>query len=110
MKSAILYPYDNFHRRGCCGLLNPKHAAITAAIYALVSICTYIYSSERSFANGSAALIKNYDALFTGIQNVKGRDELCVCARVWGTRRGGCCFGFERPFYAVLTAGICSKL
>lgn len=37
MKSAILYSYDTVAIRGCCRFLNPKYAAITAAIYTLVS-------------------------------------------------------------------------
>lgn len=47
MKSAILYPYDNFGGRGCCRLLNPKHAAITAAIYTLVSATVMKLKAEK---------------------------------------------------------------
>lgn len=38
MKSSIVYSYEQMNNRGCCRMfLNAKHAAITAAIYSLVS-------------------------------------------------------------------------
>jgi hypothetical protein len=36
MKSAILFPYEALYARGCCRL-HARHAAITSAIYTLVS-------------------------------------------------------------------------
>jgi hypothetical protein len=36
MKSAILFPYEALNARGCCRL-HARHAAITSAIYTLVS-------------------------------------------------------------------------
>jgi len=36
MKSAILFPYEALHARGCCRL-HARHAAITSAVYTLVS-------------------------------------------------------------------------
>jgi hypothetical protein len=36
MKSAILFPYEALYARGCCRL-HARHAAITSAVYTLVS-------------------------------------------------------------------------
>jgi len=36
MKSAILFPYEAVQARGCCRL-HTRHAAITSAVYTLVS-------------------------------------------------------------------------
>lgn len=67
MKSAILYSYDTVAIRGCCRFLNPKYAAITAAIYTLnISIFVVLLYSWRIGVN-----IKKYSDLqdvYYGVQ------------------------------------------
>ena len=46
MKSVILFPYEALHARGCCRL-HARHAAITSAVYTLVST-TKFSSSENT--------------------------------------------------------------
>ncbi|GLV35437.1 uncharacterized protein CBL_01413 [Carabus blaptoides fortunei] len=67
MRTAILYSYDTVTHRGCCRLLNPKHAAISAAIYTLnISILVVLLYSWRIGVN-----IKKYADLqdvYYGVQ------------------------------------------
>ncbi|XP_049826073.1 uncharacterized protein LOC109606031 [Aethina tumida] len=52
MKATLLYPYDNLTHRGCCRLLNPRQAAVTAAVYTLnVSIFVVLLYSWRINVN-----------------------------------------------------------
>ncbi|KAK5643949.1 hypothetical protein RI129_007794 [Pyrocoelia pectoralis] len=67
MKSVLVYSYDHLTAKGCCRLLNPKHAAITAAIYTLnISILVVLLYSWRISVN-----VKKYALLedvYYGVQ------------------------------------------
>ncbi|CAG9855948.1 unnamed protein product [Phyllotreta striolata] len=52
MKSALIYKHGQLTQVGCCRLLNPRHAAITAAIYTLnISILVVLLYSWRIGVN-----------------------------------------------------------
>ncbi|XP_044729335.1 uncharacterized protein LOC123292687 [Chrysoperla carnea] len=68
MKPTLFYPsYDTVNGRGCCRLLNVKHAAITGAIYTLnIAILVVLLYSWRISVN-----IKRYGDLqdvYYGVQ------------------------------------------
>ncbi|XP_031339513.1 uncharacterized protein LOC116168012 [Photinus pyralis] len=67
MKSVLVYSYDHLTTKGCCRLLNPKHAAITAAIYTLnISVLVVLLYSWRISVN-----VKKYAVLedvYYGVQ------------------------------------------
>ncbi|KAK4886938.1 hypothetical protein RN001_003209, partial [Aquatica leii] len=67
MKSVLVYSYDHLTTKGCCRLLNPKHAAVTAAVYTLnISILVILIYSWRISVN-----VKKYASLedvYYGVQ------------------------------------------
>ncbi|XP_056648340.1 uncharacterized protein LOC130452875 [Diorhabda sublineata] len=67
MKSSLIYKNGHFINVGCCRLLNPRHAAITAAIYTLnISILVVLLYSWRISVN-----VKKYVTLedvYYGVQ------------------------------------------
>ncbi|XP_071056105.1 uncharacterized protein [Onthophagus taurus] len=67
MKSAVIRHYDHLSGRGCYRFLNPKHAAITAAIYALnISILVVLIYSWRISVNMKKVI--SLEDVYYGVQ------------------------------------------